>query len=85
MSSCRDLMVGIEFNLGNCEFGGRSMVGFVSIEIREHLFVYRTYHALNWWIDWVLIVICVCMCMFDGEGGQGLEGDRGKQPETSNK
>ena len=31
-----------------------------------------------------LIVICVCMCMFDGLGGQALEKDRGKQPETSN-
>ena len=39
-------------------------------------------------IDEIIVklnVICVCMCMFDGEGGQGLEGDRGKQPETSNK
>ena len=32
-----------------------------------------------------LNVICVCMCMFDGEGGQAIEGDRGKQPEASNK
>ena len=32
-------MVGIEFSLGNYEFGGRIMVGFVSIEVREHLFV----------------------------------------------
>ena len=31
-----------------------------------------------------LIVYCECMCMFDGEGGQALEKDRGKQPETSN-
>ena len=41
-------------------------------------------------LDWIdelikkLIVICVCMCIFDGVGGQALEGDRGKQPETSN-
>ena len=32
-----------------------------------------------------LIVYYVCMCMFDGEGGQAVEGDRGKQPEASNK
>ena len=32
-----------------------------------------------------LIVYCECMCMSDGEGGQAIEGDRGKQPETSNK
>ena len=32
-----------------------------------------------------LIVYCECMCMFDGEEGQAIEGDRGKQPETSNK
>ena len=28
---------------------------------------------------------CECMCMFDGEVGQAIEGDRGKQPEASNK
>ena len=32
-------MVGFEFNLGNHKFDGRLMVGFVSIEVREHLFV----------------------------------------------
>ena len=78
-------MVGIEFNLISYEFGGILMVGFVSIEIREHLCVQRSYHAS---IDEIIVklnVICVCMCMFDGEGGQAIEGDRGKQPETSNK
>ena len=74
-------MVGIEFNLISCEFGGRLMVGFVSIEVREHLFVVESISC----IDWVLIVNCVCMCIFDGVGGQALDGDRGKQPETSNK
>ena len=78
-------MVGIEFNLISCEFGGRLMVGFVLIEVREYLIVQRSFHAS---IDEIIVklnVICVCMCMFDGEGGQAIEGDRGKQPETSNK
>ena len=30
-------MVGIEFNLISCDFGGRIMVGFVSNEVRDHL------------------------------------------------
>ena len=78
-------MVGFEFNLISYEFGGRLMVGFVSIEVREHLIVQTSFHAS---IDEIIVklnVICVCMCMFDGEGGQAIEGDRGKQPETSNK
>ena len=33
---CRDFMVGIEFNLISCEFGGRLMDGFVLIRVREH-------------------------------------------------
>ena len=32
-------MVGIEFSLGNYEFGGRFMVGFVSNKVRDQLFV----------------------------------------------
>ena len=32
-------MVGIEFSLGNYEFGGRLTVGFVSNEVRDQLFV----------------------------------------------
>ena len=36
-------MVGFEFNLSNCEFGGRLMVEFVLIEIRDHLIVYRAF------------------------------------------
>ena len=52
-----------------------------SIEVREHLFMQRTFHTL---ID-ELIVICVCMCMFDVLRSQALEKDRVKQPETSNK
>ena len=32
-------MVRIEFNFISCEFGGRIMVGFVSIEVRKHLVV----------------------------------------------
>ena len=32
-------MVGIEFNLTSYEFDGRLMVGFVLIEIRDHLIV----------------------------------------------
>ena len=32
-------MVEIEFNLISYEFGGRLMVGFVSIEVRKHLIV----------------------------------------------
>ena len=32
-------MVEIEFNLGNYKFDRRLMVGFVSIEVREHLIV----------------------------------------------
>ena len=75
-------MVGIEFNLISCEFGGRLMVGFVSIGVREHLL---SIEYIMHWIDEKLIVIYVCMCMFDGVGGQDLEGDRGKQLETSNK
>ena len=39
LSCCRDFMVRIEFNLISYEFGGILMVGFVSIEIREHLCV----------------------------------------------
>ena len=78
-------MVGIEFNLGNYKFNGRLMVGFVLVEFRGHLCVQRSYDASFDEFIVKLIVICVCMCMFDGEGGQGLEGDRGKQPETSNK
>ena len=78
-------MVGIEFNLSSCEFGGRIMVGFMFNEVREYLFVQRALHALiDEFID-KLIVIYVCMCMFDGVGGQALEGDRGKQPETFHK
>ena len=82
---CRDFMVGIEFNLISCEFGGRLMDGFVLIEIRKHLIVQRSFHASFDELKVKLNVICVCMCMFDGEGGQAIEGDRGKQPEASNK
>ena len=32
-------MVGIEFNLISYEFGGRIMVGLVSNEVRDQLFV----------------------------------------------
>ena len=76
---------GIEFNLISYEFGGRLMDEFVLIEVREHWCVQRSYHASFDEIIMKLIVICVCMCMFDGEGGQAIEGDREKQPETSNK
>ena len=53
-----------------------------AIEIVELRFV-----ELDWIDEFImkLIVICVCICIFDGVGGQALEGDRGKQPETSNK
>ena len=78
-------MVEIEFNLISYEFGGRLIVGFVSIGVREHLIVQILFHASFDEFNVKLNVICVCMCMFDGEGGQAIEGDRGKQPETSNK
>ena len=41
---------------------------------------------MHWFDELIekLIVNCVCMCMFDGVGGQALEKDRGKQPDTSN-
>ena len=77
-------MVEIEFNLGNYEFGGRIMVGFVSNEVRDQLFVQRILHALIDELIEKLIVICVCICIFDGVEGQALEKDRGKQPETFN-
>ena len=78
-------MVGIEFNLGNYKFSGRLIVGFMLVEFRGHLCVYRSYHASFDEFIMKLIMICVCMCMFDGLGGQAIEGDREKQPETSNK
>ena len=51
---------------------------------------------LSWWLGyWDMLKIkewfelwdcelCMYVCV-DGEGGQALEDDRGKQPETSNK
>ena len=78
-------MMGFEFNLISCEFGGRLMDGFVLIGIREHWCVQRALHASIDELNVKLIVYCECMCMFDGEGGQAIEGDRGKQPEASNK
>ena len=77
-------MVRIEFNLISYEFGERLMDGFVLIEIREHWCVQRALHASIDELNVKLIVYCVCMYMFDGEGGQALEKDRGKQHETSN-
>ena len=40
-------MVGIEFSLGNYEFGGRLMVEFVSIEVRDHLFVIESISCIE--------------------------------------
>ena len=54
------------------------MDGFVLIEVREHWCVQRALHASIDELNVKLNVICVCMCMFDGEGGQAIEGDRGK-------
>ena len=78
-------MVGIEFNLISCEFDERLMVGFVSIEVREHLFVIESISCIEL-MNWLSIdcELCMYVCV-DGEGGQAIEGDRGKQPETSNK
>ena len=60
------------------------MVGFVSIEIKEHLMVVESISCINRWIDWE--IDCeLYMYVFDGKGGQAIEGDRGKQPETFNK
>ena len=64
---------------------GDFMIEFMFNEVREHLFVQRTFHVLIDELIRELIVICVCMCMFNGLGNQALEKDRGKQPETSNK
>ena len=60
------------------------MLDFMSIEVREHLFVYRAFHALIDELIEKLIMDCVCICIFDGVAGQALEKDREKQPETSN-
>ena len=75
MSCYGEFMMGIEFNLGSYEFGGRIMVGFMFIWVREHTCIY--------WLNWFWIG--VWMCVFNGVGIQALEGDSGKQPETSNK
>ena len=40
-------MVGIEFSLGNYEFGGRIMVGFVFNEVRKHLIVVENISCIN--------------------------------------
>ena len=56
-----------------------------SIEVRDHLFEQRAFHALIDKLIEKLIVNCVCMCILDGVGGQAFQADREKQPETSNK
>ena len=38
---------GIEFNLSSCELDGRLMVGFVLIEIRDHLFVVESISCIE--------------------------------------
>ena len=47
LNCCRNFMVVIEFNLISCEFDGRLMVGFVSIEVREYLFVVESISCIN--------------------------------------
>ena len=40
-------MVGIEFNLISCEFGGRLMDGFMAIRVREHSIVVENITRIN--------------------------------------
>ena len=40
-------MVEIEFNLISCEFDGRLMVGFVSIEVKDHLIVVESISCIE--------------------------------------
>ena len=61
--------------------------GRICVQLRlESIYLSREHfmHRFDELIE-KLIVNCVCMYVFDGEGGQAIEGDRGKQPETSNK
>ena len=55
----------------------------------EILIMKEWFELLRLW-NWELMNLIellnyVNLFVFDGEGGQALEGDRGKQPETSNK
>ena len=68
-------MVEFEFSMGNCDFGGRLMVGSMFI-------VLESMHTLIW-MNWLWFGFC--MCVLIGLGSQVLEEYRGKQPETSNK
>ena len=40
-------MVGFEFNLISCGFDGRLMVGFMSIEVRDHLIVVESISCIE--------------------------------------
>ena len=75
MSCYEKIMVGIEFSLSSCELVGELLV--------ELMFNWVSEHNMHWLMNWLWIG--VCMFIFDGLGSQAFEGDRGKQPETSNK
>ena len=75
MSCYGKIMVGIEFSLSSCELVGELLV--------ELMFNWVSEHNMYWLMNWLWIGMW--MCVFISLGSQTLEGDRGKQPETSNK
>ena len=67
-------MVGIEFCLRSCEFGGRFMIELMFICIREHLIELESISCID------LNELIMIWCVFFGLQSQALKGDRGKQP-----
>ena len=61
---------------------GEIMVKLMFTWVREHLLELESIACIDL-MNWLWIG--VWMCVFHGLGSQALEGDREKQPETSNK
>ena len=64
---------------------GELWQGLCQMRLEINCLCREYFHTLIDELNEKLIVNCVCMYIFDGVGGQALKGDKGKQPETSNK